>query len=105
MTIRPELIDELLKDCSDPREVLVMLLGWTGLQALGAWWSLHQDDVAYGRPRTAQYDLVVGHGDSASSPTHFIALPFTRSHSVFLIRPRMASLTWRSMCRESPLST
>ena len=51
-----------------------MLLAWTGLQALGAWWSLHQDDVTYGRPRTAQYDVVVGHNDSASHPTHFIAL-------------------------------
>jgi hypothetical protein len=54
--------------------MLCMLLAWTGLQALGAWWSLHQDDVTYGRPRTAQYDMVVGHDDSASSPTHFIAL-------------------------------
>jgi hypothetical protein len=54
--------------------MLVMLLAWTGLQALGAWWSLHQDDVTYGRPRTAQYDVVVGHGDSPGTPTHFIAL-------------------------------
>jgi hypothetical protein len=54
--------------------MLVMLLAWTGLQALGAWWSLHQDDATYGRPRTAQYDMVVGHGDSASTPTHFLAL-------------------------------
>jgi hypothetical protein len=54
--------------------MLVMLLMWTGLQALGAWWSLHQDDVTYGRPRTAQYDVVVGHDDSPGSPTHFIAL-------------------------------
>jgi hypothetical protein len=54
--------------------MLAMLLAWTGLQTLGTWWSLHQDDVTYGRPRTAQYDVVVGHGDSASSPTHFIAL-------------------------------
>ncbi len=54
--------------------MLVMLLAWTGLQALGGWWSLHLDDVTYGRPRTAQYDVVVGHGDNASSPTHFIAL-------------------------------
>ena len=51
-----------------------MLLAWTGLQALGAWWSLHQDDMTYGRPRTAQYDVVVGQNDSASRPTHFIAL-------------------------------
>ena len=54
--------------------MLVMLLAWTGLQALGSWWSLHQEDVTYGRPRTAQYDVVVGHNDSASHPTHFIAL-------------------------------
>ncbi|MGH2496117.1 MAG: hypothetical protein ACRDIV_15595 [Ktedonobacteraceae bacterium] len=54
--------------------MLVMLLAWTGLQALSSWWSLHQDDVTYGRPRTAQYDVVVGHSDSPSSPTHFIAM-------------------------------
>ena len=54
--------------------MLVMLLTWTGLQDLGAWWSLHQDDVTYGRPRTVQYDVVVGHNDSPSSPTHFLAL-------------------------------
>ena len=54
--------------------MLAMLLAWTGLQALSAWWSLHQDDEIYGRPRTAQYNVVVGHSDSPSSPTHFIAL-------------------------------
>ena len=45
-----------------------------GLQDLGAWWSVHQDDVTYGRPRTAQYDVVVGHNDSPAHPTHLIAL-------------------------------
>ncbi len=54
--------------------MLVMLLMWVGLQDLGAWWSLHQDDVTYGRPRTAQYDEVIGHNDSPSSPTHLIAM-------------------------------
>lgn len=54
--------------------MLVMLLMWVGLQDLGAWWSMHQDDVTYGRPRTAQYDVVVGHNDSAAHPTHLIAL-------------------------------
>jgi hypothetical protein len=29
---------------------------------------------AYGRPRTAQYDVVVGHNDSPSNPSHFIAV-------------------------------
>ena len=54
--------------------MLVMLLLWVGLQDLGAWWSVHQDDVTYGRPRTAQYDVVVGHQDSPAHPTHLIAL-------------------------------
>ncbi len=54
--------------------MLAMLLMWTGLQGLGAWWGVHQDDVTYGRPRTAQYDVLVGHDDSPSSPTHFLAL-------------------------------
>ena len=54
--------------------MLLMFLLWVGLQALGSWWSVHLDDVTYGRPRTAQYDVVVGHGDSPAHPTHLIAL-------------------------------
>ncbi|HEY6542065.1 MAG TPA: hypothetical protein VIZ18_14070 [Ktedonobacteraceae bacterium] len=54
--------------------MLLMFLLWVGLQDLGAWWSVHQDDVTYGRPRTAQYDVVVGHHDSPAHPTHLIAL-------------------------------
>ena len=54
--------------------MLVMFLLWVGLQDLGAWWSVHQDDVTYGRPRTSQYDVVVGHNDSPTHPTHLIAL-------------------------------
>ena len=54
--------------------MLLMFLLWVGLQDLGNWWSLHQDDVTYGRPRTAQYDVVMGHHDSSAHPTHLIAL-------------------------------
>ena len=54
--------------------MLLMFLLWVGLQDLEAWWSVHQDDVTYGRPRTAQYDVVVGHADSLAHPTHLIAL-------------------------------
>jgi hypothetical protein len=54
--------------------MLFMLLLWVGLQDLGAWWSVHQEDVTYGRPRTAQYDVVVGHNDSPAHPTHLIAM-------------------------------
>ena len=54
--------------------MLLMLGLWQGLTALGTWWQLHQDDSTYGRPRTAQYDQVVGHHDDAAHPTHLIAL-------------------------------
>jgi len=54
--------------------MLLMLGLWQGLTAFGNWWIVHQDDVAYGRPRTAQYDVVVGHNDSVQHKTHLIAL-------------------------------
>ena len=44
------------------------------LNDLGAWWQNHQDDVAFGMPRTYQTDAVVGHNDSNSNPSHFIAI-------------------------------
>jgi hypothetical protein len=52
----------------------VMLGLWIGGTSLSSWWQMHQDDVTYGRPRTAQYDVVVGHHDSPTNPTHLIAL-------------------------------
>ena len=59
--------------------MLVMVAGFLALSALGAWWQVQQDDWHYGRPRTAQYDAVVGHnGDSAAQPSHFIALNLDR---------------------------
>src|SRR5207237_8932226 len=39
-----------------------------------AWWQVKQDDWYYGRPRTAQYDVAVGHTDSVLNKSHFIAL-------------------------------
>jgi len=42
------------------------------------WWQVTQDDWHYGRPRTFQTDMVVGHNDSAGSPSHFIAINFNR---------------------------
>jgi hypothetical protein len=38
------------------------------------WWNDHQLDATYGMPRTYQVDEVVGDGDSAKHPTHFIFL-------------------------------
>lgn len=48
------------------------------LSALGSWWHTYQDDLHYGRPRTSQMDAVVGHGDSAAHPSHFIFLNLKR---------------------------
>src|SRR5947209_6433053 len=54
---------------------MILMLGlWDGLTYGLAWWQLHLDDATYGRPRTAQYDVVVGHNDSATHKTHLIAI-------------------------------
>ena len=53
--------------------MFVMILGWVAFNALSNWWQITQDDWHYGRPRTYQVDMVVGHNDSAANPTHFIA--------------------------------
>jgi len=51
-----------------------MLLLWTLLTAGSGWWNDTLDFIHYGNPRTYQTDEVVGHNDSASHPSHFIAL-------------------------------
>ncbi len=54
--------------------MILMLALWVlGSFAL-SWWNNHQLDVVYGMPRTYQTDQVVGHSDSTSHPTHFIAV-------------------------------
>jgi len=58
--------------------MIAMIVLWTiGSNALN-WWTIHQDDAAYGRPRTFQIDAAVGHNDSASNPSHFIAINLNR---------------------------
>ena len=54
--------------------LLLMLGGWIAFNDLGVWLQNHQDDVTYGMPRTYQTDAVVGHNDSNSNPSHFIAI-------------------------------
>ena len=54
--------------------MFIMIIGWLCFSALSSWWSTTQDDWRYGRPRTYQTDAVVGHGDSATNPSHFIAV-------------------------------
>ena len=54
--------------------MLFMVASWVVLTALANWWQVTQDDLHYGRPRTFQINAVVGHNDSLSNPSHFIAL-------------------------------
>jgi hypothetical protein len=54
--------------------MLGMLVLWTILVFLVGWVGTTLDDLRYGRPRTFQIDAVVGHNDSAASPSHFIAI-------------------------------
>ena len=54
--------------------MILMLVLWTLLTIAASWWNTTWDDLHYGRPRTFQIDMVVGQNDSASNPSHFIAL-------------------------------
>jgi hypothetical protein len=54
--------------------MMLMVLGWIGLQLLGNWWTNHQLDASYGFPRTYQTDAIVYPGDSADHPSHYIFL-------------------------------
>ncbi len=58
--------------------MLVMVMGWVVFSAVANWWQVTQDDWHYGRPRTFQTDFVVGHDDSVTNPSHFIALNLNR---------------------------
>ncbi len=58
--------------------MFIMIIGWVAFNALGNWWQVTQDDWRYGRPRTFQTDAIVGHNDSASNPSHFIAINLNR---------------------------
>jgi hypothetical protein len=81
--------------------MFIMILGWITFNALSNWWQTTQDDWHYGRPRTFQIDAVVGHHDSASNPSHFIATNLNgkitiieipggdASHSVIYIGPAL----------------
>ncbi len=53
---------------------LVALLGWLAISMLAVWWQGKQDDWTYGNPKTFQVDAVVGHSDSTSNPSHFVAM-------------------------------
>lgn len=58
--------------------MLVMVIAWFAFTSLMSWWQVTQDDWHYGRPRTYQTDYVVGHNDSSTNPSHFIAINLNR---------------------------
>jgi hypothetical protein len=57
---------------------LAMIVGWLLFTALAGWWQVTLDDWRYGRPRTFQIDAVVGHNDSPTNKSHFIAINLNR---------------------------
>jgi hypothetical protein len=71
----------------------VLVGGWMLLTTLVTWWSVSQDDAHYGRPRTFQIDAVVGHNDSPSHPSHFIALNLNRHVLIIELQGGDASKT------------
>jgi hypothetical protein len=62
--------------------MFTMLIGWVLLTTVANWWQITQDDWHYGRPRTYQVDAVVGHHDSMTNPSHFIAINLRRQVEV-----------------------
>ena len=58
--------------------MLSMVVLWTILSGVIHWANVTLDDLRYGRPRTAQYDVVVGHSDSAANTSHFIVINLNR---------------------------
>jgi hypothetical protein len=58
--------------------MIAMLVLWMLGSSVLAWGIQRYNDVRYGNPRTYQVDAVVGHGDSPSRPSHFIAINYNR---------------------------
>lgn len=56
--------------------LLIAILGWVVFTSVATWVTNAENHWQYGYPRTAQYDVVVGHQDSVAHPSHFIALNY-----------------------------
>jgi hypothetical protein len=50
-----------------------MIVLWLALSAASNWYAAWHDDATYGRPRTFQVDARVGHNESGTASSHFIA--------------------------------
>src|SRR5579884_74248 len=53
--------------------MLVMLVVWAGSSIIVSLGQTTYNDLHYGRPRTSQYDVQVGHNDG-HTPSHFVAM-------------------------------
>lgn len=56
--------------------MLAMLVLWMLFSAGLKWWDNTMNYIHYGYPRTYQVDAVVGHSDSVTDPSHFLAMNF-----------------------------
>jgi hypothetical protein len=54
--------------------LLAFVLLWAGVTQALIWGTTVLNGLRYGYPRTFQVDAVVGHQDSAGTPSHFLAL-------------------------------
>ena len=54
------------------------VLLWIILSAVCGWFTVTLDDIRYGRPRTFQEDVWVGHNEQTGIPSHFIAVNLNR---------------------------
>jgi len=54
--------------------MIAALALWVTASTLLAWGTEKYNDIIYGNPRIYQTDYVVGHNDSQTHPSHFIAL-------------------------------
>lgn len=62
--------------------MVAMLVLWVFGSLAVAWGQQRYQDITYGRPRTYQTDVVVGHNDSPKHPSHFIAINYNRQATV-----------------------
>ena len=54
--------------------LVVMIALWMAIIQVVSWGKNEYNNLVYGNPRTFQIDAVVGQGDSAQHPSHFIAI-------------------------------
>ena len=54
--------------------LMVFVLLWVGVTQALIWGNNAFNSLRYGYPRTFQIDAVVGHNDSTSAPSHFLAI-------------------------------